>query len=177
MRATFYLKDVVDAKMHPTGGTTGQALTKRSSVDGDVQWADVTDTPWSHFLWGGLFKSSSGFTLDVNTAQLMGGYAKGSALGDYLEWDIYLPAGSWDITMFGVRNTDSGIISVQLDGAEQGTADAWGGAMVYNYTWPPILAVVATSSKKTLRLKTIAQNPSSSGHAARITAVYLQRVE
>ncbi len=98
-------------------------------------------------------------------------YSTTPAIGNYIEWDAYLEAGSWAGMVTCTRNAGNGILTLKLDGSAACTFDLYGtGAARITSTF-----TVVTSSVKRVRLEVTGKNVSSSDYYERFTALGLTR--
>lgn len=120
----------------------------------------VANTNWSTIVsntgFGGALMASSGVQ------------------NDEITWPVALTAGTWTFTLVYGKDTDAGIVTVQLDGASQGTIDTYA-AQTFNNVSSLAGLTVATSGKKVLRLLMATKNASSSAYRGRIQGIQLVR--
>lgn len=132
----------------------------------------IAATPgYSVFIlpWAGVKAHSGWETRDQGSALLGGGWLRSSGTqNNYIEWDIWLEAGTYKCALIYRRNTDAGIFHIQLDGVDKGTVDSYAAAFDNNnYTEVGSIAV-ASAGLKTFTLKMASKNASSSNYAGNI---------
>jgi hypothetical protein len=83
----------------------------------------------------------------------------------YVEWDLPLAAGTWDMEVTYVKSHDAGILSFALDGADLGaTFDAFDPGTEYNVRDTVSNIVVSSSGVHRLRVRTADKNALSSNY-------------
>jgi hypothetical protein len=104
----------------------------------------------------------------VNNQSWNNAYRASFSDGDqasYVEWELPLAAGTWDMEVTYVKSLDAGILSFALDGADLGTTfDAYDPGTQFNVrnTVPNI--VVSTSGLHRVRVLTADKNIASSNY-------------
>jgi len=107
---------------------------------------------------------------------IMNAWKKSSgAQNDSIDFNVVLIAGTWDIEVMHVKGGDHGIISVQIDGVQQGTIDGYASSVSYNNRSTVSGVSISTTGKVTLRLKMTAKNASSSGYYGNVQHIQLRR--
>jgi hypothetical protein len=103
-----------------------------------------------------------------------GGLQSSGTQNDALSWDVVLSAGTWECIIHCRKSTNTGIFTLNQDGASMGTADSYNGSIAYGALsitgW-----TVSTTGKKTMQLKLATKNGSSSGYYGQIFAVSFRR--
>jgi hypothetical protein len=143
----------------------------QASLDEDLMdWlvnVDVSMTPISHVNWNtNLTQGSDVYNLWRQSS---------STLDDEVNFDVVLAAGTWTFELIHTKSSNSGIVSVQLDGVEKGTIDFYNGTTTANNRTQITSIIVGTSAKVRLKLKVTSKNASSSGYAAIINHAQFKR--
>ena len=119
--------------------------------------------------------------LNFNTLSLSSGLLHNSQVessgadGDYLDFDVLVPAGTWNFTLIHNRNLNHGIYSIQFDLVEQGTIDGYYASNSPN-TYSTLTGIVVPVNKKfVLRIKISGKNASSSGYFGSIQEIHFRR--
>lgn len=111
-----------------------------------------------------------------NSSAILDGWKQSSgAQNDQIDFEVVLAAGTWDVELMYVANTDNGIISVQFDAVEKGTIDTYNGSATYNNRSSVTGIAVATTAKVILRLKMATKNASSSSYVGEVQHIQLRR--
>lgn len=101
-------------------------------------------------------------------------YNSSAAQNDAISWKLALSAGTWNITIHCRKSSNTGIFTVNLDGASMGTVDSYAAAAAYGKLtvtgWS-----VPTSGAHVVQLKMATKNGSSSGYLGEIMAISLRR--
>lgn len=130
------------------------------------------------FLWAWDIIASVGtWVLTGNASQYFGLYQRNSssAQNDYLEWSVFLPAGTYTIKGLFVTSSDGGIATFKLDGVSIGTIDLYSGGTAFSSFLSLTSVVIATGGLKTLRVIAETKNASSSGYTLFITYLSIWR--
>lgn len=93
--------------------------------------------------------------------------------GDYLEWEVWLPAGNYTAQVHGSTNTNRGITDFLIEGVEEGSKDwysAGAGYTDYTFTF-----TVAATGAQTIRMILDGKNGSSSDYEATIFTFHIGR--
>lgn len=97
------------------------------------------------------------------------GYRSMTNIGDYVEYEEVLNAGTWALVIETVTAASGGTFTISIDGVVVATNDTYiasgGGATRTEYT----ALTVAATGKHLVRLTVIAKNPSSSATTCRIS--------
>jgi hypothetical protein len=122
--------------------------------------------------------ATTGFTptLDVGAGIALGGYALSSAQNDFIDYDVLLEAGTYELVLIHHRHTTRGIYTVTMDGgASLGTIDGYnaGGGLATRSTITGI--VVGTTAIHTFRFAMLTKNGSSSNYLGTPNAFTLTR--
>lgn len=94
------------------------------------------------------------------------GFAQ-AAVGGYVEWDIWLDAGTYKFAMLFVKTTDGGIAHVKLDGTDKGTIDTYAAAEAKN-SYAEVTGIAVTAGLKAFRLSMDSKNASGTAHHFRL---------
>ena len=104
----------------------------------------------------------------VNGNSVNNAYRASFSDGDqssYVEWELPLAAGTWDMEVTYVKSLDAGILSFALDGAPLPTTlDAYDPGTVFNARDTVSNIVVSTSGLHRVRVLTADKNASSSNY-------------
>lgn len=173
-----------------TKGATGTVLVAGATT---ISWVDVL--PWHIYIppvastadastgtWTTVSLTDSGFLYPFyvpgSTANSGGaaGLSNTSAVAvnDAIAWDVVLAAGTWDAHFWVRRSTNTGIITLNQDGASQGTVDTYAAAAaaaklsITGWT-------VATTGKKRMQLLMATKNGSSSNYVLTLFAIEFRR--
>jgi hypothetical protein len=173
-----------------TKGANGLALVAGAST---LSYVDVL--PWHHVIlpvwtpdttpqgtWAvssvadsagdyGLYKPGS--TANSGGAQSFAN-AVGTAQNDEVGWFVNLGAGTWEAKFWVRKSTNTAIITLNLDGASQGTVDTYAAAPAAA-TLSITGWTVATSGKHTISIKAATKNASSSAYVLNFTVIELHR--
>lgn len=85
------------------------------------------------------------------------------AQNDAASWDVILAAGTWDAHFYVMKSTNTGIITLNMDGASQGTVDTYAAAAIGAKVSITGFTVSATG-KKRMQVLAATKNGSSSGY-------------
>jgi hypothetical protein len=97
-----------------------------------------------------------------------------SAQNDAIAWDLTLAAGTWDCHFHVRKSTNTGIITLNQDGASQGTVDTYAAAAAYAKVSITGWTVSATG-KKRMQILMATKNASSSNYIAELYAIDFRR--
>jgi hypothetical protein len=141
------------------------------AIDNDkLPWQidiNVFMTAISHVNWD---------TNTVDSNCIRNGYKSSTgAQNAEINFDLPIAAGTWTIELLHVKSTTHGIFSVQIDGIEVGTADAYSASAVFNNRTSVSGVVIATAGKHRLKLKMTTKNVSSGGYFGAIQHIQLRR--
>jgi hypothetical protein len=166
---------------YPSGGTSGQVLTSDGS--GSAVWSEPDEItaglPWKIDVnvFGPVSTETGWDTVSQSSSYLVGG-VRGTDNGDQnneVGWDVVLAAGTWTITLIGIKSTDYGICTVSLDGSSVGTLDMYAASSTNNNVMSLTGVTVSATGKKRLLLKMATKNASSSAYKAAVNIVSLLR--
>jgi hypothetical protein len=167
-----------------TKGAAGAALVSGAST---VSWVDIL--PWHVSIipmiatadamtgaWVNASFTDSAiaypFYMPGSTANSggAGAFLSAGAQNDAVAWDVILAAGTWDAHFWVRRASNAGIITLNQDGASQGTVDTYAGAVaaakVSISGW-----TVAATGKKRMQILMATKHASSSGYYAELFAI------
>lgn len=134
-------------------GTGGGGTNYQSIHAGFADWVSATGT-WGLNLW-----TDTGQT-PLNSFP---GYQNSAgAQNDELSIDLWMDAGTYTVTLFGRKSSNTAIVTVNLDGSSQGTVDTYAASPVY-YT-ASVTGITVSSGKRTWQFKAASKNASSSGY-------------
>lgn len=108
------------------------------------------------------------------TAWTSGFYTTIGTVGQYVEWMVYLTAGTWSMMVSHNKSNNRGICTPSIDGDDLATFDAYYPALAYaEATYTGI--VVGTSGVKAIRFRADSKNASSSAYYLQFIAVEFLR--
>jgi hypothetical protein len=178
-----------------TVGTNGYGLLADSGASTGLSWHEIL--PWHvvivPMLWTpdattGTWASpasgstDSGFLYPLYTpgsTANSGGAASTNnssavAQNDAIAYDVILAAGTWDFHCWVRKSTNTGIITLQQDGADMGTVDTYAAAAaaakVSITGWS-----VSSTGKKRMNLKMATKNASSSNYVLTMFGIEFRR--
>lgn len=160
---------------HIDPGSNGQVLT---TTAGASAWGDPPGLPW--LIDVGAFMTAisqvNWNNVSVDTSAVYNGVNNSSgAQNDEINFDVVLAAGTWTFELMHTQNTNRGIYSVQLDGAEKGTIDGYSAALTRNVRSTVAGIAVAASGKVRLKLKMATKNASSTQYYGSIQHIQFRR--
>lgn len=91
-----------------------------------------------------------------------------------VSWAVVLSAGTWNATIYCRKSNNTGIFTLNLDGASQGTADSYSAAIAAG-TLTITGWTVPTTGKHVIQLQMATKNGSSAGYYGEIFAISLRR--
>jgi hypothetical protein len=151
------------------------SISKTSTGDDEGESAD--DLPWIVDVdINTLSASSAGWAYAVHQLYYRGTtiYSDG-VQGRWVEFQVWLPAGTWQLTQVCYRSTAQGIASITLDGGSVvGTIDNYGAA-VYPIKLTATGIVVPTTKLYTVRIAADTKHASSSGYGLEIDNLEFRR--
>lgn len=128
---------------------------------------NVFMTPISHINWN---------TSSVNTSAIKNGWRYSSnAQNDEINYDVILAKGTWTIEALHHKGATHGIASVQLDGVQVGTMDAYAGVDTYNQRSSVTGVAVTRAGKYRLKFKMSTKNASSTAYSMYLQHIQLRR--
>ena len=152
------------------------AISKTST--GDDEGASADDLPWIVDVdINTLSASSAGWANAVHQNYYRGAtiYSDG-VQGRWLEFQAWLPAGTWQLTQVGYRATTQGIASITLDGGSVvGTIDNYGSVAAPHKFTPATGIGVPTTKLYTVRISADTKHASSSGYSLQIDNLEFRR--
>ena len=184
-KATGDIDDMTLAELVALGGTPDG--TKFLRDDGTLvtpSGGGGTELPW-HIDWlppastpdatpQGTWTLNVPTDIDSTRVVLNGMSNSAGAQNDEIAWDHVLGAGTWDIHMWVRKSTNTGIVTVLIDGVSAGTADTYSGSPIGDKV--SVTGVtVASSGKKRISFKVATKNGSSSAYVLNLMAVELRR--
>lgn len=138
----------------------------------------ISETPNIYPQRASMFRSESlmlvgAKTLIVNNAQYHCGYSRTS--GDGITWtnSFILEAGTYSFSVFGVKDSDNGIVDWYIDDVLIATHDYYAGGTSFNQITTTSNVVISTSGRHVLKGITNGKNASSSAFVTLITFMYL----
>lgn len=175
-------------------GSDDQVLTADSTATEGVAWKAASggggssgNGLWRHDIdvFGPPSDSVGTWSLSANTSFIRNGirWNGGGAVAnqnDYLEWNVTLDAGTWDLSALYSKNVNGGIATFKLDdGAGTfttlGTIDMYSDPATDNSVESFTGISVGSDGRRTLRMIMASKNASSSDYVARIQGLTLQR--
>lgn len=97
-----------------------------------------------------------------------------NAQNDAISWDVVLSAGTWNATIWVRKSSNTGIITLNIDGSSAGTADTYNGSAAYAKVTINGWTVSATG-KHTVQIKMATKNASSSAYNVGLLSISLRR--
>jgi hypothetical protein len=122
---------------------------------------------------GKAINGSPSFT--QSSTAFRAGYRAMTNIGDYVEYEEVLNAGTWALVVETVTAASGGTFTVSIDGAVVATNDTYlvsGGGATRTET---LALAIATTGKHLIRLTVIAKNPSSSATTCRVSGYTMTR--
>jgi hypothetical protein len=101
-------------------------------------------------------------------------YNSSAAINDSVSWDVVLGAGTWTVTIHVRRSTNTGVITLQLDGVDVGTYDTYAGSPSYAIGTIAGM-VVAASGKRRVTVKMASKHASASAYIGNLYALHFRR--
>jgi hypothetical protein len=159
-----------------------EALTTTGGVEatGNVSFDPSTGVLDMSPMWGDEAKVIVGSALlrvhDSAQNYATYSYQPPNLIHDSREWIFVVPeTDSWTMYVLGTMSSDHGIATWQLDGsAFGGSNDFYNSGGLYN-TVNGIYTGTLAAGVHTLRMTINSKNPSSSGYAAVITKIWIQK--
>lgn len=115
-------------------------------------------------------RASAGISWSADAGQSIGwGFLNASTgvVNDYIEWDVWMPAGTWTLLYYYLTGAGYGIATVSLDGTTLGaTIDGYTSSSVRNNVATRTGIVVGTAGVKVLKVLMASKNASSSAYRA-----------
>lgn len=163
-------------------GTEGDVVTADAS--GFATWAapaasggggggsPITLTPFNYSAIG-----TGVLTFGSNPAQMGNSYYYLATYGNgnYIDWKVYLAAGTYSIRFHGVSSTDHSIYSIRIDGTEVMTFDDYSNPLVWNAVYNQTGIVVASSGLKTIAVVANGKNAASSEYGIAFSGIGIWR--
>lgn len=120
--------------------------------------------------------ASSGRSTGVSASFVNNGYMQITAQNSYADLKLAIPAGTYNVEAVGSKNTDKGVLTVQLNGVTGPTVDCYnaGGSLPTSSLLASPLNVPYTGVH-TLRLTNPTKNGSSSGYEIALSALQLRK--
>ena len=151
------------------------ALIKTAGAHSTPAGSDTPGYTWMYLPWMGSKANSNWDNRSQSSAQMGGGVLAVStfATTNYVEWDIWLDAGTYKCAVIGETDTDKAILSLSLDGGSStiGTVDFYAASSVLNVYKEATGLVVASAGVKTFRMTTATKNASSSNYSAKVNSI------
>lgn len=97
-----------------------------------------------------------------------------AAQNDAVSWDVTLSPGTWNAAIWVRKSTNTGIITLLLDGVSMGTVDTYNGSVAYAKVTITGFTVTVTGHQ-TLQIKMATKNGSSSGYVVAMFGISLRR--
>lgn len=105
---------------------------------------------------------------------LMAGISNGAgALNDSIEWVIGLSKGTWNLTIWFRKSTNTAIVTAYMDNVSIGTFDTYASPVYVKLTITGF--IVPNTGKHILKLKATSKNASSSGYVVNFFSINLRR--
>lgn len=162
-------------------GADGQVLTADAAQPAGLRWAAQAvaggarrvhvvphQKATAHVEWNGLSTASTGALFGL-VSQSLGN------LNNYREWNVYLDAGTYTLTLWHHRDVNRGVYTVSLGGTNVGTIDGYAASTVVNVETAITGIAVGTAGYLALRLTMASKNASSGAHYGVISLITLER--
>ncbi len=94
---------------------------------------------------------------------------------DSVEYQVYLPAGTYTVQIMTLHLTGRGIMDVDLDGVEIGSFDCFASAFAGNQVKTISGVVVAAGGIKTLKIRADGKNPLSGAYYLDLSDIQISR--
>jgi len=101
------------------------------------------------------------------------GYQSSGAANDAVSFDLWMEAGTYAAFCTFRKSTNTGIITVNLGGASQGTVDTYAAAIAYGSG--AVTGIVVTAGQRTWQLQMATKNASSSSYYGELFYVTIYR--
>jgi hypothetical protein len=116
--------------------------------------------------------SNVGFTIQAGSGYGVW-YQSSGAANDEAVWNIILPAGTYNLLISDIKDTNRGVYHWYLDGVEVGTYDSYGTPLAIVGVISG--GVVSTGGSVEIKIKMESKNPSSSAYYATIFGLWIQK--
>ncbi|KKM26197.1 hypothetical protein LCGC14_1587190 [marine sediment metagenome] len=155
-------------------GTNLQLLRMGASIPA---WSDE-EVGEGHILILGFAYSTIGqgtWATSIQTTQFLNALFQSTGVnGDNISFKTYLEVGTYTLRLITYRNTNLGVMDIDIDASEKASFDLYGG-LSWNYVQTQTGITVATAGIKTLKVRADGKNGSSSAYYVPITAIALWR--
>jgi hypothetical protein len=155
-------------------GYHGLSLIRTGGSPSNPGGLDTPGYTWQLLPWLGQKTLVGSFVNVQNSAYLGGGRftSNSAAQNDSAAWDVWLDAGTYKFAILHWTFTDGGIFSIQLDGVQQGTIDAYSAGSTFNiYSEVTGIVVSAVYTPRSFMLKMTSKNASSTGYWMRLQSM------
>ena len=98
-----------------------------------------------------------------------------NAIDKYVEWEVYLSAGTWKMNVGYTTAINGGIVTPSIDSSDLSTIDMYTGSTVWRNTASYTGIVVGSSGVVPVRFRAASKNASSSGYYIRLYAIEFVR--
>jgi hypothetical protein len=163
------IADALSGAATPTAGNVFATMADVGGGGGGTNFAQI------YIPAGNGTSSGGGWTIvtygDISYATP--GYQSSGAQNDAIAFDIFMEAGTYAVFCTFRKSTNTGIITVNLDGASQGTIDTYAGSVAYGSG--SVTAITVTAGKRTWQLKAATKNGSSSSYFMELFYVLIMR--
>lgn len=134
--------------------------------DGRDEGRTIDDLPWRYDVPPWAYESGGATpVVSITTGARWGSYYAVVNQNEYLEYRLFLPAGTYTLLCIARHNTNRAIATVTLNGNTIGSMDQYAGASTDNASSSIAGIVVTTTGVHTLRLTGATKNVSSSGYS------------
>lgn len=148
----------------------------KTSAGGD-EGADSDDLPWIVGVPIMSYSSqSSGWARETYNGYVGGtNLYSDNANGRWVEYQVWIPAGTWSFDLLSYRFSSQGIVDISLDGSEVGSIDLYSGSSQLNYKSTATGIVVPETKIYTLRMTVDGKNASSSNYGFQYVGMQFRR--
>lgn len=156
--------------------TSPQIALVKTSAGGDTG-ASLDDLPWHNDAPAVSWSSASGTpALSHATSNLLHSrVAAHAAQNDWIEYEVWLAAGTYSMTMIATTDADHGILTIAVNGSTVGTQDHYSASTSTTAKVTTTGMTVSTTGKHTIRLTTATKNASSTGYKSSLGYMHWRR--
>ena len=120
---------------------------------------------------------SANWGVNNNASSILQSYMAngGTASGSYMDYRLYLDAGTYTFLIYYHTTSNAGIFDVDIDGSEIASFDSYNGSTVYNNRGLQTGVNVASAGLKTIKVRVDGKNALSTGYTIFIPYLALWR--